>query len=176
MISLGSQYLVIITGDVFWYQFSKYVYSYFFSLCSFLLQFSLAVNPAFYLHMVKKQWRHISFFSKCCSKHPNNNNKTFQFRSSTSVQHHLHDWYSGLRYNSDQVKLELPLLYNFTLMLDLSEKGKLFSSAVAKYASSSDKATTVKTDLLQINIKFSWILPKYWHILPLFLFFTCRIW
>ena len=97
--------------------------------------------------------------------------------SSASSQHHFQNWLSVLRCNSDRVKLEwVSLLFNFTWMRDLSNKDKLFSSPVAKYASFSHQVKTLKTDLLQFNIKFSWILSQNWHILPPFLFFTCRSW
>ena len=118
----------------------------------FLLQYLFTHSPAFYLD--NKDIYHLT------PNVPGNILITIcPLWSSACFQHHFQNWFSVLRWNSDRVKLEwISLLFNFTWMHNLSNRDKLFSSPVAKYASFSHQVKTLKTDLLQFHIKFSWIL------------------
>ena len=111
------------------------------------------------INMGRKLWRHISFCSTCFCyyrKHPINNNKICLLPSSPCFQEHFHDWFYVLRYNSDLSKLEWRiLLFNFSYILDLKNRHKLFFILVAEYASFSYQATTLKTNLLGLISTFS---------------------
>ena len=59
--------------------------------------------------MGKRLWRHISFSSTCFCyyrKHVNDDKKICLLPCSSCFQQHFHDWFYGLRYNSDLPKLE----------------------------------------------------------------------
>ena len=67
-------------------------------------------------------------------KHPNNDYKICPLPS-TCFQQHFHDWFSILRYSSYLPKLKWTLLlYNFNYIHNLTNRCKLFSILVAKYA------------------------------------------
>ena len=136
--------------------------------------------PTFQLFIsTKKLWRHISFSSACfCHyrKHPNNDNKICQLRSSSCFQQRVHDWFCVLRHNSDLLKPEWTLLlFNFNYIRDLTNRRRLFSIPVA--ASFSQQARTLKTNLLGLI----WIISKYYFKTSTICFlFTCiyrfKIW
>ena len=145
------------------------VYSYFsFHLSTFQLFIS-----------TKKLWRHISFSSACfChyKKHPNNDNKICQLRSSSCFQQRVHDWFCVLRHNSDLLKPEWTLLlFNFNYIRDLTNRRRLFSIPVA--ASFSHQAKTLKTNLLGL---ISIISKYYFKTSTICFLFTCiyrfKIW
>ena len=78
----------------------------------------------------KTIWTHISLFSTCFCyyrNYPNNDNKICQLPYFSCFQHHFHDWFYVLRYNSDLSKLEwILLLLNFNYIVDLTNRHKFF--------------------------------------------------
>ena len=109
----------------------------------FLLQLSLACNPAFYFNIVKRLWRHASFSFTCFCyyRKPNPNNDNICPLQSTCFQQRFHDWFSVLRFNSDNHHYCLTPTNSVFCQIDTN-----FSNPV--------QARTLKTDLLQFNINF----------------------
>ena len=120
-------------------------------LTLFLLQLSFACTcyPTFYFSMGKNLQRYISFSSACFwyRKHTNNDNNIFplaSFMTDSQYSRAIQFWKN----------LNNITIVNFNHTRDLSNRHNLFSIIVAEFTSFSKQVRTLKTDLLQFNIKF----------------------